>query len=34
MKVNNSDYGTIIKFGNLELFVEKLKFEGTVLKRV
>ena len=32
MKVNNSDYGTIIKFGNLELFVEKLKFEGNCIE--
>ena len=27
MDINKADYGTIIKFGNLELFKEKMKLE-------
>ena len=27
MNINKADYGTIIKFGNLELFKEKIKLE-------
>ena len=34
MDINKADYGTIIKFGNLKLFLEKLKIEETVLKRL
>lgn len=27
MDINKADYGTVIKFGNLELFKEKMKLE-------
>lgn len=28
MDINKADYGTVIKFGNLELFKEKMKLEN------
>ncbi|MGE7631406.1 ankyrin repeat domain-containing protein [Bacillus paramycoides] len=34
MKVNNSDYGAIIKFGNLELFLEKLRIEENCIEEI
>lgn len=34
MDINKADYGTIIKFGNLKLFLEKLKIEGNCIEEI
>ena len=34
MDINKADYGTVIKFGNLELFKEKMKLENQNLGEV
>ncbi|MED0872009.1 MULTISPECIES: ankyrin repeat domain-containing protein [Bacillus cereus group] len=34
MDINKADYGTIIKFGNLKLFLEKLKVEENCIEEI
>ena len=34
MDINKADYGTIIKFRNLKLFLEKLKIEGNCIEEI